>query len=495
MFAFIPEFVAWANALFIGVVGLGCGTAAVVAIADRLQTKHAERHKYPLLHRLTPLIDRVGKILRPHMFAPDRAEMPFNRAQINAVLAYARNGSSITPFGPTNNLHLPGSIIFDPDPFPSLEPAVTKPVLIGPYCDQPYEAKSLLNISAMSYGAVSPPIVRAFSTAAKQAGCWMNTGEGGLAPAHLQGGGDIVFQMGTAKYGVGNPDHTLNEDRLRAVASHPQVRMIEIKLAQGAKPGEGGILPGAKVNKEIAEIRGIPEGVTSHSPARQVEAGNFQEYFVLQDRVRTITGKPTGCKIVIGSQHSADRWARAIARAVGEHGIAYAPDFITLDGGDGGTGAAPTALMESVGLPLRDSLPMLVRALNEHGLKHRIKIIASGKLITPERMAWALAAGADFVNNARGMMISAGCRQYKQCDLNTCPTGITTNDPALLAGLDPDAVATGIANYIRGAREAVEKIAHSCGLADPHDLRPYHASIVQGNDRVRAMERIYAGPE
>ena len=321
-------------------------------------------------------------------------------------------------------------------PFPVIgqDPTPIHDVTIGPNCEHPYTTRSLINISAMSYGAISKPAVIALSHGAKQAGCWLNTGEGGLTSYHLEGGGDLVFQIGTAKYSVRDLNGYLDNDKLKTVAAHEQVKMFEIKISQGAKPGIGGILPGDKVTKEIATIRGIPVGEDSISPNRHPELETVNDILDMIQRVRSVTGKPVGFKAVMGSGD----WVDEMCIAIKKRGIIEsAPDFITVDGAEGGSGAAPMSLIDYVGLPIVESLPMVVDILKKHGLKERIKVIASGKLITPAEVAWAYCVGADFVTTARGFMFALGCIQALQCNKNTCPTGVTTHDKRLQKGLNP----------------------------------------------------------
>lgn len=339
----------------------------------------------------------------------------------------------------------------------------------------------------MSYGAISKPAVKALSTGAKMAGCWMNTGEGGLSTYHLEGGADIVFQFGTAKYGVRNENGELDEEKLRKVAAHEQVKMIEIKLSQGAKPGKGGILPASKVDKEISEIRGIPVGKASISPNRHLDIANNEDLLQMLSRVRKVTGKPVGFKTVIGNIS----WLNELFKEIAERGLDSAPDFITIDSGDGGTGAAPMSLMDHVGLPIRESLPMVIDALNHHGLRERIKVITSGKLINPVGVSWALCTGADFVTSARGFMFALGCIQSLRCNKNTCPTGITTHDRRLQRGLNPGDKAIKVANYVSQINHAVEVISHSCGVKEPRGLKRHHARIVQGDGRSINMAELY----
>jgi glutamate synthase domain-containing protein 2 len=314
----------------------------------------------------------------------------------------------------------------------------------------------------------------------------MNTGEGGLSPHHLEGGGNIVFQIGTAKYGVRNPDGSLSDEKLAEIASHPQVRMIEIKLSQGAKPGKGGILPGGKVTAEIAAIRGIPEGQDSLSPNRHIDIRSLDDLVDMINHVRDVTGLPTGIKTVIGDT----AWLDELFAIVNQRGETSAPDFITVDSGDGGTGAAPMPLMDNMGLPIKESLPMVIASLKRAGLRGRIRVAASGKLVTPAEIAWAYCTGADVVNSARGFMFALGCIQALKCNRNTCPTGITTHNPRLQRGLDPADKAVRVKNYVEKVHKGVGIIAHSCGVAHARALGPRHVRMVQPNGTSMTLEQI-----
>ena len=405
--------------------------------------------------------------------------MPFNRAQRSWVYRAAKNIENTVGFGSTRDLRPPGTVMFVNCPFPTLgvDAVPTRDVTIGQYARHPFTTSALFNISAMSYGAISRPAVRALSKGAKAAGIWMNTGEGGLSPYHLEGGADIVFQIGTAKNGVRDLEGNLNDDKLREVAAHETVRMFEIKMSQGAKPGKGGILPGGKVTKEIAAIRGIEAGSDAISPNRHLDINSNGELLDMIARVREVTGKPVGFKAVIGAYG----WLEGLFADIIERGIESAPDFITVDGADGGTGAAPMPLIDDVGLPLRESLPLLVDKLNEYGLRERTCVIASGKLVTPTDVAWALCMGADFIVSARGFMFALGCIQALQCNRNTCPTGITTHNRRLQRGLNPKDKAVRVANYARNITHEVGIIAHSCGVREPRELKRFHARIVGSN--------------
>ena len=486
---FVMTFLAMMAATFVFAVGVGILLLVILYVIDITQTQHAIRRNFPVIGRLRYRMEHLGVFFRQYFYAMDREEMPFNRAQRTWVYRAAKNLDTTQPFGSTRDLRPPGTILFANAAFPTLDtvPATAAPLMIGPGCPQPYAAPSFFNLSAMSYGAISKPAVLALSNGARMAGCWMNTGEGGLSPYHLEGGADLVFQIGTAKYGVCDGQGGLDEAKLRAVAAHAQVRMFEIKLSQGAKPGKGGILPAAKVTPEIAAIRGIPVGRDSRSPNRHPDIADVAALLNFVARVRNLTGKPTGFKLVIGDPGWLDELCREIRRRV----PASAPDFITVDSADGGTGAAPMSLLDYVGLPIQESLPLVVDKLSEYGLRERIRVIASGKLINPGEVAWALCVGADFVNSARGFLFALGCVQSMQCDKNTCPAGITTHNPRLQRGLDPTDKVKRVRHYAENLRREVEIIAHACGAADPRQLRREHCRIVTGPGRSATLSELY----
>ncbi|GAB4391840.1 MAG: FMN-binding glutamate synthase family protein [Gammaproteobacteria bacterium] len=462
--------------IFIFFIGFAVLGIVILYILDVTQTKQAIRRNYPVIGRFRYFFEHLGEFFRQYFFAMDREELPFNRAERSWVYRAAKNIDSTTAFGSTRNLTATGTIFFVNCPFPTLtEDAVaTSAVTIGPYCKYPYTTSSVFNISGMSYGAISKPAVLALSKGARKAGIWMNTGEGGLSPYHLEGGTDLVFQIGTAKYGVRDETGALSDEKLKQIASHEQVKMFEIKMSQGAKPGKGGMLPGGKVTAEIAAIRGIPQGTDSISPNGHLDIKNVSDLLDMINRIRDVTGKPVGFKTVIGAYG----WIENICKEVWQRGIESAPDFITIDSADGGTGAAPASLMDYMGLPIKESLPLVVDILNGYDLRERIKVIASGKLITPAEVAWALCAGADFITSARGFMFSLGCIQALQCNKNTCPTGITTHNLKLQRGLDPTDKAERVANYAKNMNYEIGVIAHSCGVKQPRALKRFHARVV-----------------
>ena len=475
---------------FVFVVGMASFWLVCTYILDRFQTESTLRRNFPVLARFRYSFEHIGEFFRQYFFAQDRDEMPFNRAERSWCYRAAKDVDSTVAFGSSRNLRHTGTVFFVNCPFPTLSEDSAPPsaVTIGPYSRHPYTTDSLFNISGMSYGALSIPAVRALSRGAKQAGIWMNTGEGGLSPYHLESGCDLVLQIGTAKFGVRKLEGGFDNAKLKKVAAHKQVRMFEIKLSQGAKPGKGGILPGVKVTAEIAAIRNIKVGEDAISPNRHTEINSVNDLLDMIHELREITGKPVGFKMVVGHEQFFDMLCEHIL----ERGIESAPDFITIDSADGGTGAAPMSLIDNVGIPLKESLPLVIRALKKHKLRERIKVCASGKLITPAEVAWAYCAGADFVNSARGFMFALGCIQALQCNKNTCPTGITTHNKKLQLGLDPENKAVRVAQYARNMQKELGIIAHACGVTEPRQLRMQHARIVLENGRSVQMDKLYA---
>jgi glutamate synthase domain-containing protein 2 len=478
--------------LFIFALGLGLFWLAVLYVRDKTQTASTLRRNYPVIARFRYLFEHMGEFFRQYFFALDREEMPFNRAERSWVYRAAKNVDSTVAFGSTRDLRPAGTVYFANCAFPDLVHDTTAPTLtFGPHARHPYSTDALFCISGMSFGALSVPAVRALSQGAKQAGIWLNTGEGGLSPYHLEGGADVIFQIGTGKFGVRNATGGFDDDKLRAVAAHDCVRMFELKLAQGAKPGKGGILPGAKVTPEIAAIRGIPEGQDAISPNRHPEAADVAGLLDLIHHIREVTGKPTGLKTVIG----APGFLQALCEEIQIRGGHRAPDFITSARADGGTGAAPMSLIDNMGMPLRESLPLAVDVLTQYGLRDRIRICASGKLVNPSEVAWAYCAGADMVISARGFMFALGCIQALQCNKNTCPTGITTHNPKLQFGLDPTNKSVRVAQYAQNMVKELTLIAHSCGVNNPRQLRRHHARIVLDNGRSIPMDELFPAPK
>jgi len=484
----------WGALTFLFLIGTGLLVVLALYVIDKRQTQHTIRRNYPVVGRFRYLFEHLGEFFRQYFFAMDREELPFNRAERSWAYRAAKKADTTIAFGSTRSLLQEGEPIFLNSSFPTMEHDGVAPrsLTIGEgSCKKPYTTSAIIHISAMSYGSISKPAVLALSNGAKKAGIWMNTGEGGLSPYHLEGGCDIVFQIGTAKYGVRNEDGSLNDEKLKEVASHEQVRMFEIKMSQGAKPGKGGILPGVKVSDEIARIRTIEPGQDSISPNRHPEIESVEDLLNMINRVREVTGKPVGFKTVVGQVH----FFHDLFKAIHKQGIDRAPDFITIDSADGGTGAAPQPLMDYVGMPLCESLPLVVDLLYEYGLRDRVKVIASGKLITPGKVAWAISLGADFCVSARGFMFSLGCIQALQCNKNTCPTGITTQDPDLQRGLVPADKAERVAAYANKITYGVGLIAHSCGVKQPRGLERHHVRVIQSGGYSKPLDELYPVPK
>ncbi|OGA40930.1 MAG: glutamate synthase [Betaproteobacteria bacterium RIFCSPLOWO2_12_FULL_68_19] len=483
------------------ILSYGIGTLAAFAVAaallfvfirDITQKKHSVLRNYPIVGRLRYFFEQLGEYFRQYFFAGDRDEMPFNRATRGWVYRLAKNEGGIIGFGSTYDLHQAGALIFVNHPFPVLEEErlPTPSLILGEgYCKQPFEARSIVNVSGMSFGAISAPAVRSLSRGAAVAGCWMDTGEGGLSPYHLEGGCDVIMQIGTAKYGVRDAQGNLSPERLLELAGH--VKAFEIKLSQGAKPGKGGVLPGRKVTPEIAQIRGIPEGRDSISPNRHRDISNMNELLEKIAWMRDLTGRPVGVKTAVGGW----RFMNEMAEIVHRRGLEFAPDFLVIDGGEGGSGAAPQALADHMGLSIDEALPRVVDALIETGLKNRVRVVASGKIITSARAAWALCTGADFVNTARGFMFSLGCIQALRCHQNTCPTGVTTHNKRLQRALVVEEKYLRVANYAMNMNKEIDMIAHSCGVRHARELKREHVRLVQASGQSVALNMLYPYPE
>ena len=468
------------------------GLVLVWFVQDVTQKKHTILRNFPVIGRLRYVFERQGEYFRQYFFANDREEMPFNRSVRSWVYRLAKDEGGTIGFGSTNNISEPGNIIFVNAAFPVLEEErePTPPLIIGAgYCREPFEARSIVNVSGMSFGAISEPAVRALSRGAKTAGCWMDTGEGGLSPYHIEGGCDIIMQIGTANYGVRDAEGKLDLDKVRSLA--PKVKAFEIKLSQGAKPGKGGVLPAAKVTEEIAAIRGIPMHEDSISPNRHRDLANMPQLLERVRLLREISGKPVGIKTAIGGWE----FMRALCETVNRMGLEAAPDFLAIDGGEGGTGAAPQALMDHMALPIAEALPRVVDALIESGLRDRVRIIAAGKLVTSAKAAWALCAGADFVNTARGFMFSLGCIQAMRCHTNTCPTGVTTHNRRLQRGLVVEEKFLRVAHYAQNMNKEIDMIAHSCGLRHAREFRREHVRVVTSAWESVALSTLFPYPK
>jgi glutamate synthase domain-containing protein 2 len=487
---FAMEFLTMAALLFVFLIGVASLFLVYMYLSDITQSSNTVRRNYPVIGRFRKLFETLGEFFRQYFFAMDREEMPFNRAQREWIYHSSSGDGNTIAFGSTLPLGQPGTFLLLNSPFPTLEEdsEETSLIVFGEgYAKMPFSTRKIFHISGMSFGALSKPAVRALSLGSAKAGIWLNTGEGGVTPYHLEGKGDIVYQIGTAKYGVRTTDGDMSDERLRELGEEEAIRMFEIKLSQGAKPGKGGILPAVKVTEEIAAIRGIHPFQDSISPNGHPEIHNTDDLLTMIAHVRETTGKPTGFKFAIGQK----AWVDELCERIVARGPEYAPDFITVDSADGGTGAAPASLMDHMGLPLIASLPYLINRLENHQLRQRIRIICSGKMVTPAQVAGALCIGADCVVSARGFMFALGCIQALKCNKNTCPTGITTHNPDLQGGLVVEDKAEKVARYANQIHKELNIIAHSCGVTEPRLLRSMHAQVINNQGQPVDLSSLF----
>jgi glutamate synthase domain-containing protein 2 len=424
-----------------------------------VQTEHTLLRNFGILGQARYLIESVGPEFRQYLIANDTEERPFNRNERAEVYRKAKNIDSAASFGSLmefDNSEIKIRHSMFPSSVNGLKPfRVTFGESRG--VTQPYTIEKPLIISAMSYGALGNHAVRSLARGAHQAGSPMNTGEGGYPKYHLEEEGDLIYQIGTAKFGVRHEDGSLDESKLQAIAGKPQVKMIEIKLSQGAKPGKGGLLPKEKITAEIAQIRGIPRDRDAVSPRHHSECTDITSTVAFIGRIQSLVDLPVGIKLCVGSFTEFEDFVLGMKKQN------IFPDWITVDGAEGGTGAAPKAFMDRVGVPLYPALHTVNTILRRHGVRDRMRVLASGKLITPSKQFIAMALGADAVYSARGFMLALGCIQALQCGNNTCPIGITTHDPSLQAGLVPAVKAVRIKNYVHNTVHDLQELLAASG--------------------------------
>jgi glutamate synthase domain-containing protein 2 len=455
-------------------------------VRDQVQTSHTLLRNFPVLAHLRYFAESVRPELRQYFVESNTEETPFSREKRSIIYQRAKNALDTVPFGTQRNVYRVGYTWVGQSLLPSHPAPETGRVLIGEgRCSKPYSA-SIFNISAMSYGSLSKNAVLALNEGAAMGGFFHNTGEGGISPYHLGPGGDLCWQIGTGYFGCRSADGGFDPERFRENASHENVKLIEVKLSQGAKPGHGGILPGEKVTEEIASIRGVPVGQTVHSPAchRAFEGPKGLLDFVT--RLRELSGgKPVGFKLCVGLRHE----FMAICKAMVETGMR--PDFITIDGSEGGTGAAPVEFSNSVGMPLGDGLYFAHNVLRGAGLRDDVKLMAAGKIATGFQLVQWLSMGADLCNSARGMMFALGCIQALKCNTNKCPVGVATQDPMLMKGLVVEDKAARVANFQAKTVESALELVGVAGLDSPEQLRPTHLYRRTGNAQVEDLSNVY----
>lgn len=463
--------------VLLALAALAAVAVVVVAVRDLTQTHSAVNRNFPVIGHVRALLSELGPPLRQYFFANDTEERPYNRITREWVYASAKGVSNAIAFGSQVDHRAPGRMHLLPSLYPTLAPKTAPlpmPRVIGATRPEPYQPQHFVNISGMSFGALSPNAVRALSRGSRLAGIYMGTGEGSLSPYHVEGGGDILYQIGPAKFGCRTPDGRFDEAKARRIIAQPQVKMVEIKLAQGAKPGQGGLLPKEKITAEIAAIRGIPMGVDCQSPNGFEECRDVESLFDFIGRVRGLTGKPVGIKMVVGSADElGDLCAEMTMRGFG-------PDFIVVDGAEGGTGAGPLSLADHVGMPVMDGLVAVDDALRRWGLRDQVAVIVSGRIATGGEAALHLAMGADLIHIGRGFLLSIGCIQALRCHTNTCPAGVTTQNRWLQAGLDPADKGARVANYSLALERDIVAMTHACGLAHPRELDRRHVRINGG---------------
>ena len=462
------------------------GLIVIVGVYDMTQRNHSILRVYPVLGHGRFLAERIRPEIQQYFVESEINGTPFNREIRSVVYQRAKHEADALPFGTQRSVYEPGyeflSHSLAPEPTPAEEPRL---VIGGPECRRPYAA-SHLNISAMSFGSLSAPAIEALNWGAAQAGFAHNTGEGSVSPYHLIHGGDLTWQIGTGYFGCRTPDGDFDPDGFAETATLDPVKMIEIKLSQGAKPGHGGILPGAKVTPEIALTRGVPVGETVVSPPVHRTFDDPIGLLGFVTQLRDLSGgKPVGFKLCVGRR----REFLAIARAMVETGTT--PDFITVDGGEGGTGAAPLELSDHVGMPMRDAVHFVNSALCGVGLRDRIRVLASGKTATGMDMVRTIALGADATNAARSMMLALGCIQSRRCHDNTCPTGVATQDPGRARGLVVEEKAQRVAAYHQETIEAFLELFASMGCTDPSEIDPGHLMRRLDESTITTYAQLY----
>jgi glutamate synthase domain-containing protein 2 len=476
---------------------LPAAALAGVAAYDMLQKKHALLRNFPLIGHGRYLLESVGPEIRQYIVTSNDAERPFSRDQRRWVYASSKLENNYFGFGTDNDVeNTQGYPVIKHRTFSEISPAShahageeeTLPsakVLGGPRDRaRKFRPASIVNVSAMSFGSLSAPAIEAINKGVALAGCLHNTGEGGLSPYHRQGG-ELVFQIGTAYFGCRDEDGRFDLQRLKDLVASAPVKALEIKLSQGAKPGLGGLLPGAKVTPQIAEIRGIKPGVDCVSPSRHAEFSDVDSLLDWVEMLAAETGLPVGVKSAVGDLTFWERLVAEMSR--GDRGV----DFVTVDGGEGGTGAAPLVFSDSVSLPFRVGFSRVYKLFAEAGIAHDVTFVGGGKLGLPDNAIVAMALGCDLLNVAREAMLSVGCIQAQRCHTDRCPTGVATQDPWLSHGLDPALKAVRLANYVKTLRRDLLKVAESCGVAHPALIDAEDVEVLSGVNTATRLRDVY----
>jgi len=476
----------------------------VIVARDILQKKHTIQHNFPLVGHFRYLIETIGPELRQYIVANNREELPFNRRQRSWIYASSKKENNYQGFGTDQNMQEAGYVLIKPSMLPyKLDPAhnhhvrngsdpnhytIPSAKLIGEFHNRkrPYRPRSVVNVSAMSFGSLSSRAIESLNKGSYQFGNYHNTGEGGLSPYH-KFGADVVFNMGTSYFGVRDHEGNFMMDKLvKMTQNNPTVRMIELKLSQGAKPGKGGVLPASKITAEIADIRQVPMGVDIVSPPYHSAFSDVRGMIDFIEQMAETTGLPVGIKSAVGKT---DMWEE-LADLMAETG--KGPDFITIDGGEGGTGAAPPSFADHVSLPLVFAFSTVYKIFQKRNLNDKITFIASGKLGLPAQAVMAFSMGADVINVAREAMLSIGCIQAQSCHTNRCPTGIATNNKWLEAGIDPALKSERFSNYMKTLAKEIIEITHAAGYEHPCQFGMNDVDISMGdNNRTVSLADNY----
>ncbi|MBK0326856.1 FMN-binding glutamate synthase family protein [Rhodobacteraceae bacterium F11138] len=462
------------------------GYLSGLGIYDVVQSRHSILRNYPVIGHMRFLFEGIRPEIRQYLIESDQDEEPFSRDVRSIVYQRAKGVEDKRPFGTRQRVYDSGyewlthSVV--PKTIANHDFRVT---IGGPDCKQPYEA-SIYNISAMSFGALSANAITALNAGAKKGGFAHDTGEGSISRYHRAAGGDLIYEIGSGYFGCRTGEGRFDTEKFRQQAANPQVKMVELKLSQGAKPGHGGMLPAAKITPEIAEARGIPMGQDCESPAAHAEFTTPIEMMQFIQHMReNASGKPVGFKLCIGHR----REFMCMIKAMLETGVT--PDFIVIDGKEGGTGAAPLEFANRMGMPLVEGLTFAHNALRGAGLRDRIKLGASGKLVTSFDIAKALALGADWVNSARGFMFAVGCIQAQACHTNACPVGVATQDPLRQRALDPQRKSERVFRFHQNTLKALADMTGAAGLDHPSGFRPHHLMTRESDRAMVTGREIY----
>ena len=462
------------------------GFGVCLGIYDVIQSKHAILRNYPVAGHIRYVLEDFRPEIRQYLLENDKEQVPFSRQQRALVYQRAKNVSDTNAFGTLDNLYTPGKEWF-------LQSAVSQPLenqdfrimVGGERCQQPHDM-SVFNISAMSFGSLSANAIMALNQGAKMGGFTHDTGEGAISPYHRKFGGDLIWELGTGYFGCRDDDGNFDPQSFAEKAVDPQVKMIEIKLSQGAKPGKGGVLPAEKITQEIADTRQVPTGQDCVSPSSHTAFSTPRELVTFWQQLRELSGgKPVGFKLCIGQP-----WQfMAIVKAMIE--ADNYPDFIVIDGAEGGTGAAPVEFMDNVGMPMVEGFLLVHNTLVGAGIRDKIKLGVSGKIVSGFDIARLIALGADWCNSARGFMFAVGCIQSRSCHTNTCPTGVATQDPYRQKALDVPSKAERVASFHKNTLKSLSNIVGAVGLQHPSQLQPYHIARRLDDGQIKLLSKFF----